>query len=182
MTIKNHPEALLVDLRLAETRFRLAANPDYLEELVTSQPDGQTIIIDDIQKIPELLPLVHKLIEKKRGWKFILTGSSARKLKRLGVDLLGGRALKKVLHPFIASELGPQFNLEDALRFGLIPLRFGQENPFEHLKRILARKCRSWIGGSRGRFPGPTCREPARPVGHFVIVHPRRKSGRSGQG
>ncbi len=138
MTIKNHPEALLIDLRLAETRFRLAANPDYLEELVTSQPDEQTIIIDEIQKIPELLPLVHKLIEKKRGWKFILTGSSARKLKRQGVDLLGGRALKKVLHPFIASELGQQFNLEDALKYGLIPLRFGQENPFETLQAYIS--------------------------------------------
>lgn len=138
MTIKNHPEALLVDLRLAETRFRLTANPDYLEELVTSQPDGQTIIIDEIQKIPELLPLVHKLIEKKHGWKFILTGSSARKLKRQGVDLLGGRALKKVLHPFIASELGQQFDLKDALKYGLIPLRFGQENPFETLQAYIS--------------------------------------------
>ena len=64
------------------------------------------------------------LIEKKRMWKFILTGSSARKLKRQGVDLLGGRALKKVLHPFMACELKEQFNLDDALMYGLLPLRF----------------------------------------------------------
>lgn len=128
MTEKNHPDALLIDLRQAELRYRLTANPDQLKELVEAQPDGKTIIIDEIQKIPELLPIVHLLIEKKRKWKFILTGSSARKLKRQGVDLLGGRALKKVLHPFIAYELKEQFNLDDALRYGLIPLRFASED------------------------------------------------------
>lgn len=68
------------------------------------------------------------LIEKKRMWKFILTGSSARKLKRQGVDLLGGRALKKVLHQFIACELKEQFNLDDALKYGLLPLRFSYDD------------------------------------------------------
>ena len=115
MTEKNHPDALLIDLRQADIRYRLTANPDHLTELVSAQPDGKTIIIDEIQKVPELLPIVHMLIEKKRKWKFILTGSSARKLKRQGVDLLGGRALKKVLHPFMACELKEQFNLDDAL-------------------------------------------------------------------
>lgn len=138
MTIKNHPNAFIVDLRIADTRFRLTARPDLLEELVTSQPNGKTIVIDEIQKIPELLPLVHKLIEQKRGWKFILTGSSARKLKRQGVDLLGGRALRKVLHPFMASELGEYFNLEDALAYGLIPIRFGQPDPFEMLQAYIS--------------------------------------------
>ncbi len=124
MTAKNHPDALLIDLRQADIRYRLTANPDHLTELVGAQPDGKTIVIDEIQKIPELLPIVHMLIEKKRMWKFILTGSSARKLKRQGVDLLGGRAFKKVLHPFMACELKEQFNLEDALNYGLLPLRF----------------------------------------------------------
>lgn len=137
MTEKNHPDALLIDLRLADVRYRLAASPDYLKELVTAQPDGATIIIDEIQKIPELLPIVHLLIEKKRNWKFILTGSSARKLKRQGVDLLGGRALRKVLHPFMASELKELFNLDDALKYGLIPLRFGFENPIEALQAYI---------------------------------------------
>lgn len=137
MTARNHPDALLIDLRLAEVRYRLGANPDYLKELVSAQPDGSTIIIDEIQKIPELLPIVHLLIEKKRKWKFILTGSSARKLKRQGVDLLGGRALKKVLHPFMAFELKKQFNLDDALLYGLLPLRFGQEKPLETLQAYI---------------------------------------------
>ena len=128
MTEKNHPNALLIDLRQADIRYQLTANPDHLTELVMAQPDGKTIVIDEIQKIPELLPIVHMLIEKKRMWKFILTGSSARKLKRQGVDLLGGRALKKVLHPFMACELKEQFNLDDALKYGLLPLRFSYDD------------------------------------------------------
>lgn len=128
MTEQRHPQALFIDLRKADMRYRLAANPDHLIELVSAQPDGNTIVIDEIQKNPDLLPIVHILIEKKRGWKFILTGSSARKLKRQGVDLLGGRALKKVLHPFMASELHDEFNLDEALRFGLLPLRFSFNN------------------------------------------------------
>ncbi len=138
MTENNHPDALCIDLRLAEIRYRLTANPDHLKELVSAQPDGTTIIIDEIQKIPELLSVVHLLIEKKRQWKFILTGSSARKLKRQGVDLLGGRALRKVLHPFMAFELQEHFNLGDALSYGLLPLRFGQQNPYETLQAYIS--------------------------------------------
>jgi predicted AAA+ superfamily ATPase len=137
MVEKRYPDALLIDLRLADMRYRLAANPDHLVELVTAQPEGKTIIIDEIQKIPELLPLIHKLIEKKRGWKFILTGSSARKLKRQGVDLLGGRALKKTLHPFMACELKKQFDLTEALQFGLVPLRFAHQNFSETLQAYI---------------------------------------------
>lgn len=137
MVLKNNPDALVIDLRLSEMRYRLSANPDFLVELVSAQPQGKTIIIDEIQKIPELLSIVHMLIEKKQQWKFILTGSSARKLKRRGVDLLGGRALKKVLHPFIAYELQEKFNLEDVLKFGLIPLRFGSEDALSFLQAYI---------------------------------------------
>lgn len=138
MTAHRHPDALLIDLRLADIRYRLSASPDYLKELVLAQPDGATIIIDEIQKVPELLSIVHLLIEKKRGWKFILTGSSARKLKRQGVDLLGGRALRKELFPFMACELGDLFNFEDALEYGLLPLRFAQLDPSETLQAYIA--------------------------------------------
>lgn len=138
MTVKNNPDALLIDLRLADVRYRLSANPDHLTELVSAQPDGATIIIDEIQKIPELLSIVHILIEKKRKWRFVLTGSSARKLKRQGVDLLGGRALRKVLHPFMASELKQHFNLEQALVYGLLPLRFAHEDALETLQAYIS--------------------------------------------
>lgn len=102
---RRFPNALIIDLLVAETRRRLTANPDRLLEIVRAEPNGQTIIIDEIQKVPELLSLVHLLIEEKRDWMFMLTGSSARKLKRTGVDLLGGRALYKMLHPFMAIEV-----------------------------------------------------------------------------
>src|SRR3990167_4829319 len=138
MTSERHPKALLIDLRLAEMRYRLSANPDELKNLVMAQPNGATIIIDEIQKIPDLLPIIHLLIEQKKNWKFILTGSSARKLKRQGVDLLGGRALKKTLHPFMACELKELFSLEDALLYGLLPLRFCQENPAEILAAYIS--------------------------------------------
>ncbi len=128
MTERNHPDALMIDLRQADMRFRLTASPDLLVELVRAQPNGATIVIDEIQKIPELLPIVHLLIEKKKGWKFILTGSSPRKLKRQGVDLLGGRALRKVMHPFMACELKKAFDLEEALLYGLLPLRFAHKD------------------------------------------------------
>jgi predicted AAA+ superfamily ATPase len=89
MVSHRHPNSLLIDLRIPEDRFRFLINPSLLKELVEAQPNGQTIVIDEIQKVPELLSLVHLLIEKKRNWQFILTGSSSRKLKRQGVDLLG---------------------------------------------------------------------------------------------
>src|SRR5207244_3678453 len=90
-----HPEAYFIDLRLQKERLKFGADPDRLRSVVEALPQGSTIVIDEIQKVPDILPIVHLLIEEKRGWKFILTGSSARKLKREGVDLLGGRALKK---------------------------------------------------------------------------------------
>ena len=135
---KNNPDALLIDLLEPNIRNSFAANPDDLIRIVSSQPDGQTIIIDEVQKVPDLLSVVHLLIEKKRGWRFILTGSSVRRLKRQGVDLLGGRALKKIMHPFMACELKKIFDLNDVLKYGLLPIRFGSEEPLVRLQAYIA--------------------------------------------
>jgi uncharacterized protein len=119
---ENYPDSLYIDLLLADA-FRLySANPERLIKVLNANREKKTIIIDEIQRVPELLSIVHSLIEEKRGIQFILTGSSARKLKRAGVDLLAGRAIKKAMHPFMASELGEMFNLERALKFGMLPL------------------------------------------------------------
>lgn len=119
---KQFPGALRIDL-LDDAVFReYSADPNRLLGLVRGAESRTTIIIDEIQKVPALLSLVHLLIEEKRGWKFVLTGSSARKLKRAGVDLLGGRALLCRMHPFMAAELGKEFNLNQALQAGLLPL------------------------------------------------------------
>jgi uncharacterized protein len=103
-----------------------------------SDPKGGALLIDEIQKVPDLLPVVHSLIEQKSGWSFILTGSSARKLKQTGVDLLGGRALLYSLHPFMAAEMGSRFDFEYALRYGMLPIVVASENPEEVLRSYAA--------------------------------------------
>lgn len=134
----NFPQALLLDLLEADT-FRLySAKPERLRELISGYPDRKVIVIDEIQKIPQLLSEVHGLIEQKKGLQFILTGSSSRKLKRSGTDLLAGRALHYHLYPFIAAELGKDFNLEGALHNGLIPLVVRSSDPSKVLKSYIA--------------------------------------------
>ncbi|KKP98055.1 MAG: Conserved hypothetical ATPase [Candidatus Moranbacteria bacterium GW2011_GWD2_36_12] len=133
--LKAHFEnALWLDLLDPET-FRLySARPERLEELVLGNPEKKDVVIDEVQKIPELLDVVHALIEKKLGLRFILTGSSSRKLKRTGVDLLAGRAVKRDLHPFMAAELKDKFKLAEALENGLLPLVFKSNDKDSVLK------------------------------------------------
>ncbi len=127
------PEALYLNLLLSSLREKFRAYPDELIKEVTALPKPAFVIIDEVQKVPDLLAVVHSLIEEKLGVQFILTGSSARKLKRGGADLLGGRALIKYLDPFIAIELGGQFSLEKALKIGMLPLAWEAEEPEELL-------------------------------------------------
>lgn len=115
------PDALLVDLLKPDTFRELYARPERLSELVAASPNCEAVVVDEVQRVPELLHVVHDLLEQKSGRQFILTGSSARKIRRAGVDLLAGRAVFRTMHPFMAAEL-PEFKIEDALRFGLLPL------------------------------------------------------------
>lgn len=100
-----HP---FIDLLAPETFRAFLARPERLREVVDGVGSG-VIIIDEVQKVPELLDVVHLLLEQKRGLRFVMTGSSVRKLKRTGIDLLAGRALVKTMHPFMAAETGPSF-------------------------------------------------------------------------
>lgn len=136
-TKKTYPEALLINLLEPETYRQYNAFPERLTELVRASPQ-RVCIIDEIQKAPSLLTAVHLLIEENKNTQFILTGSSARKLKREGVDLLGGRALLKHMHPFIAAELKDQFSLTKALQIGMLPLVYNAADPAAHLKAYLA--------------------------------------------
>lgn len=121
--IKNEfPDALYVDLLLPDVFRNYAAYPERLLEVVHAHRDKKTVVVDEIQKVPQILEVVHNLIEEKMGLQFILTGSSARKLRKTGVNLLGGRALMKHMHPFIASELKGLFDLVKSLQIGMIPL------------------------------------------------------------
>lgn len=89
--------------------------------------------IDEVQKIPEVLQMVHGLIESRRT-RFVLTASSALKLKRADVDLVAGRAALRHLHPYLAAELGDDFSLDKALRYGLVLLINESADPDDALK------------------------------------------------
>ncbi len=132
-----YPEAVTIDLLNTETASFLRANPTRLTGIVEGNPGAKTFIIDDVQLIPELLFEVHALMEHKPSTQFILTGSSARKLKRTGTDLLGGRALKIDMHPFTAAELGADFSLDDALNFGLLPVIHAARDPMARLSAYI---------------------------------------------
>ncbi len=136
-TKQSEPKALNIDLLKPDIFRHYSARPERLIEVIEAHPKNKAVVIDEVQKVPEILSVVHSLIEDKRGLKFILTGSSARKLKRTGADLMAGRAVMKTLHPFMASEIGRTFSLEKALRLGMLPLVLLSEEPEETLKSYL---------------------------------------------
>jgi predicted AAA+ superfamily ATPase len=123
-----YPDAFWVDLLEPELLQRYSARPSSLAEELEGDGRVRTVVIDEVQRAPDLLSVVHALRERRRSLRFVLTGSSARKLKRTGVDLLGGRASVATLHPFMACELGSRFELSAALRTGLLPLVLGAED------------------------------------------------------
>lgn len=130
-----YPEARYYDLLNAREFERFLRNPTLLTEELSYMEPGTLVIIDEIQKIPQLLDEVHALIQKK-GLRFILSGSSARKLRRQGVNLLGGRALKKIMHPLVSSEI-PNFDLIKAVNNGMIPRHYTVSNPLERFKAYI---------------------------------------------
>ncbi len=116
------PDVLLIDLLSGLFTSELEAHPERLEGL-TNNPKKERVVIDEIQKIPPLLDEVHRLIENT-GQKFILTGSSARKLKRSAANMLAGRAFVFKLFPLTHLELGGIFDLNEVLSFGSLPKIF----------------------------------------------------------
>jgi len=111
-TKQRYPGALRIDLLEPATLRELAARPERLREVAGGRKELKQIVIDEVQKLPELLEVVHAMIEERSGIQFILTGSSARKLRRSGVNLLGGRAANRSLHPFMAAEIGDAFGTD----------------------------------------------------------------------
>lgn len=127
------PEALRLDL-LDESLFQdLLAEASLFRQLVWDVPPDGWVVVDEVQRIPSLLNEVHRLIEE-RGLRFALLGSSARKLKTAGTNLLAGRASRKAMYPLVPQELGADFNLEDVLRHGSIPLVWTSDNRREVLE------------------------------------------------
>jgi predicted AAA+ superfamily ATPase len=126
------PGALTFDLLKSGPYQRLSAAPERLAELVPRDHDGW-VVVDEVQRVPELLNEVHSLIEE-RHLRFALTGSSARKLRRGGANLLAGRARTLNMHPLTAQELGADFRLERALRFGTLPFACTTADPAAYLE------------------------------------------------
>lgn len=123
------PDALRLDLLDPQTQRLYQARPERLQELIAAHPQASDIVIDEVQKAPALLDVVHALLESRSGLRFVLTGSSARKLRRGSANLLGGRLLETSMHPFMAAELGEAFSLQRALRQGLVPLVWSAADP-----------------------------------------------------
>ncbi len=124
----NFPEALWIDLLKPDVFRTYTAKPEHLIELVQGNPDKIIIVIDEIQKTPELLSAVHSLIEDYPQKQFILTGSSARKLRRKGTNLLAGRAILKNFFPFMISEIPEKYSFEFFLTHGLLPVVIKSKN------------------------------------------------------
>src|SRR5688500_15834073 len=110
------PGAIYLDFLESGLYTELLSSPARLE-LKVPPTHRDWIVVDEVQKVPALLDEVHRLIERKR-WRFVLTGSSARKLRRSGTNLLAGRALTLQMHPLTACELGKDFRLKKSLRYG----------------------------------------------------------------
>ena len=133
--LTNQPQCLSYNLLDPEDYRKLLSNPEQLIiecESAISQSKRHTVsvLIDEVQKLPELLDVCHLLIEKHKGKiRFLLTGSSARKLKSRGANLLAGRAYNIRLHPLTITELSDSFNLLSALNFGTLPGIIFSENP-----------------------------------------------------
>jgi len=115
------PQAHVFDLLDEGLYQKYLGAPSLFAAELKTLPSSGWVVIDEIQRLPNLLNEVHRAIEDQ-GRRFALCGSSARKLRRAGVNLLGGRALQRTMHPFTPSELGSDFDLDSALRYGLLPI------------------------------------------------------------
>lgn len=131
----SQPKAIVINLLKSNIFLKLSQNPSELEGIILAAiregGDIPLVVVDEIQKTPLLLDEVHRLIEE-RGWRFLMTGSSARKIRRGHANLLAGRAWSASLFPLCSQEI-PSFSLERYLRYGGLPVVYSSENPEEEL-------------------------------------------------
>ena len=122
LLLERFPEIPYYDLLETDTFERLQRNPSLLRQELMTLPDESWVVIDEIQLIPSLLNEVHWLMTRK-NLKFVLSGSSARKLRRRGVNTLGGRASRTVLYPLVSAEI-PEFDIIKAVNHGMLPRHY----------------------------------------------------------
>jgi len=129
------PEALYYNLNEANVFSELSARPELIRKRLP--PGPQTVVVDEIQKFPSLLNEVQATLDSRPEVRFVMTGSSARSLRRHGVNLLGGRAAQFRLFPFTTHEVGPG-HLNRLLNCGSLPAFWGIEEPFDLLQTYAA--------------------------------------------
>ncbi len=127
------PQATVIDLLDERLYQDLLVDPSLFTASLAALEPGDWVVVDEVQRLPALLNEVHRLIESRR-LRFALLGSSARKLKAAGTNLLAGRALRKTMFPLTAAELGADFDLQRVLRFGSLPLVWMSDAPAEVLE------------------------------------------------
>lgn len=118
-------QVLWINLLNEDEYRKFVVNPEQIDELISEK--YQWVVIDEVQRVPALLNHVHKIIEKNKI-KFALTGSSARKLRREGANLLAGRAFENKLHPLTSFELGADLNLDEIFNYGSLPKIFSLQS------------------------------------------------------
>ncbi len=127
------PDAVVYDLLDTGEALRLHKAPQTLYRELAAHAPGGWAVVDEVQKVPALLDEAHRLIES-RGLRFVLSGSSARKLRRGGVNLLAGRAVTVSMFPLVSAELDFVFDPRRALRFGMLPMAVAEDDPREYLR------------------------------------------------
>jgi uncharacterized protein len=128
------PDAVFYDLLEADTFRELSANPERLRQRL--RPSDTLVVIDEVQKLPAILDEVHTLIERNKALRFVLTGSSARKLRRANVNLLAGRAWTGRLHPLVSCEL-ESAEIDKRLSIGSLPSVFASAFPYQDLREYV---------------------------------------------
>ncbi len=129
------PKAVYIDLLKSDVRNRFKQHPEEFRESLLRYPPETLVIVDEIQKVPDLLDEVHWLMVEKGLW-FILSGSSARKIKKSGANNLGGRAIPETLFPLVSAEI-PDFNLERAVQNGMIPRHYAVANARNRMRAYI---------------------------------------------
>lgn len=129
------PNAVYIDLLKSDVRNRFKQHPEEFRESLLRYPPETLVIVDEIQKVPELLDEVHWLMVEKGLW-FILSGSSARKIKKSGANNLGGRAIPETLFPLVSAEI-PDFDLERAVQNGMIPRHYAVANARNRMRAYI---------------------------------------------
>lgn len=129
------PKAVYIDLLKSDVRNRFKQHPEEFRESLLRYPPETLVIVDEIQKVPDLLDEVHWLMVEKGLW-FILSGSSARKIRKSGANNLGGRAIPETLFPLVSAEI-PDFDLERAVQNGMIPRHYMVANARNRMRAYI---------------------------------------------